>query len=75
MRIALADYILNWGYAYMCKLYKYKVIREDWDGIQGERAKTYFSFEDNLKVGGLYVHLGKGFPGFQRVLSVEIVEL
>ena len=54
----------------MCKLYKYKVVREDLNGKRGKRAKTLYSFENNLKVGGLYCHLGAGFPGFQRVLSV-----
>lgn len=59
----------------MCKLYKYKVIRERLDGSRGKRAKTYFSFENHLKVGGLYVHLGSGFPGLQRVLSMTVEEL
>lgn len=59
----------------MCKLYKYKVIRERLDGSRGKRAKTYFSFEQKLTVGGLYVHLGSGFPGLQRVLSVTVEKL
>lgn len=59
----------------MCKLYKYKVIREDWNGNRGKRAKTYWSFENKLTVGGLYVHLGSGFPGMQRVLSMIVEEL
>ena len=59
----------------MCKIYKYKLIREDLKGNRGKRTKTYFSFENNLTVGGLYVHLGSGFPGFQRVLSMTIEEL
>ena len=59
----------------MCKLYKYKVVREHLDGTRSKRAKTYWSFEDNLRVGGLYVHLGSGFPGFQRVISVEVEEI
>ncbi len=54
----------------MWKLYKYKVVREDLNGIQGKKAKTYYSFTDNLKIGGLYTHLGTGFPGLQRVLSM-----
>lgn len=58
----------------MWKLYKYKIIREDLKGNQGKRAKTYWSFTENLKVGGLYVHLGYGFPGLQRVLSMTIEE-
>lgn len=58
----------------MWKSYQYKVVREDGHGNRGKRAKTYYSFEDNLKVGGLYLHLGKGFPGFQRVLSLTVKE-
>ena len=59
----------------MCTLYKYKVIREHMDGSRGKRSKTYFSFEQKLTVGGLYVHLGSGFPGLQRVLSVTVEKL
>ena len=46
------------------KIYKYRVIREDWKGNRGK-----------LKVGGLYCHLGRGFPGAQRVLSVTEEDL
>lgn len=56
----------------MCKLYKYRVIREDLKGNRGKRSKNFYSFDNNLKVGGLYCHLGAGFPGFQRVLSMTI---
>lgn len=59
----------------MEKIYKYRVIREDWKGNRGKRAKTYQSFRDNLKVGGLYCHLGTGFPGFQRVVSMTTEDL
>lgn len=59
----------------MDKLYKYKVIREDVNGNRGKRPKTYWSFENRLSVGGLYAHLGKGFPGLQRVLSMEVEEI
>lgn len=60
----------------MCKLYQYKLIREDFNtGKRGKRTKKLFSFEDNLKVGGLYLNLGPGYPGFQRVLSVEVEEI
>lgn len=47
----------------MQKLYQYRVVREDIQGNRGKRAKTYWSFTDELKVGGLYAHLGGGFPG------------
>ena len=58
----------------MGKLYQYKIVREDPQGGQGKRIKTYYSYTSKLKVGGLYVHLGKGFPGLQRVLSVTVEE-
>lgn len=58
----------------MAKIYLYRVVRESWDGTQGKRAKTYRSFTDKLKVGGLYTQLGKGFPGMQRVLSMTVEE-
>lgn len=56
-------------------LYIYKVIRERPDGTRGKRAKKYICFEPRLKIGGLYLHLGSGFPGMQRVLSMSVKEL
>lgn len=51
--------------------YIYTVTREDFmTGEQSKRTKKYYTFT-LLTVGGLYTHLGKGFPGCQRVLSVE----
>ena len=55
-------------------VYVYKVVREHPDGSRGKRIKQLVRWEDNLKVGGLYVHLGSGFPGMQRVLSVSTEE-
>lgn len=54
-------------------VYTYKVIREYQDGTRAKRANTITCFEP-LRVGGLYVRLGKGYPGMQRVLS-EAVEM
>lgn len=54
--------------------YTYKVLREYQDGSSAKRAKTITRYKP-LTVGGLYVHLGKGFPGMQRVLSEEVKEL
>ncbi len=57
----------------MPQQYVYKLVREDW--ITGERArrpKTIIRDKPDLRVGGLYVHLGKGYPGCQRVVSVTI---
>ena len=50
--------------------YIYSVVREYPDGSQYKRVKKLYRYKP-LKVGGLYTHLGKGFPGMQRVLAVE----
>ena len=55
-------------------LYIYKVVREHMDGSRGKRAKKVYRWKNSLEVGGLYMHLGKGFPGMQRVLSMETEE-
>ena len=52
-------------------LYVDKVNREDMNGNRGKRAKKLYRYKPDLKIGGLYVHLGSGFPGMQRVLSME----
>lgn len=58
------------------KLYRYYVVRENpLTGETGKRTKVFASFLPELKVGGLYCHLGPGFPGFQRVLYVEVEDL
>ena len=52
--------------------YIYTVVREDYvTGERAKRTKNFYSFTPRLKVGGLYTHLGKGFPGCHRVLSVK----
>ena len=52
--------------------YIYTVVREDYvTGERAKRTKKFYSFTPRLEVGGLYMHLGKGFPGCQRVLSVK----
>lgn len=56
-------------------LYVYRVIRERVDGTRGKRTKRCTRWEPDLQVGGLYVHLGPGFPGLQRVLSMEKEEI
>ena len=56
----------------MGKEYIYTVVREDFKtGERAKRTRKYYSFTPKLKVGGLYMHLGKGYPGCQRVLDVE----
>ncbi len=52
-------------------VYVYKVVREYQDGNRSRRCKTISRYNP-LSVGGLYVHLGAGFPGMQRVISEEI---
>ena len=50
--------------------YVYKVIRENIvTGERGKRSKEISRFEP-LTIGGLYCHLGSGYPGFQRVLEL-----
>lgn len=52
-------------------LYVYRVVREDLTtGKRGARSKRYWSYTPNLTIGGLYLHLGPGYPGLQRVLSM-----
>ena len=58
----------------MATMYVYRVIREYPDGSRGKRVKRLYRYEPNLKIGGLYVHLGTGFPGLQRVLDMETEE-
>ena len=47
--------------------YIYTVVREHPDGSQAKRKNKVYRFKPDLKVGGLYTHLGKGFPGMQRI--------
>lgn len=59
----------------MATQYVYKLIREDWNKPPGKRTKTIIRNKPDLNIGGLYVHLGPGYPGCQRVLSVETKEM
>lgn len=55
-------------------MYTYRVIREN--AVTGQRAKrsrTITRFKP-LQVGGLYCHLGSGYPGFQRILELVSAE-
>lgn len=51
--------------------YTYRVLREYPDGSRSKRERKITRYKP-LKIGGLYVHLGKGFPGMQRVVSEEV---
>lgn len=55
----------------MATQYVYKLIREDWStGARAKRPRTITRDKPDLTVGGLYVHLGRGYPGCQRVVSM-----
>ena len=71
----------NWKYAHVARSqqkgnHEHDVIRIPRDpgipGVRGKRSKRYACFEPSLRIGGLYVHLGTGFPGLQRVLSMTV---
>lgn len=51
-------------------MYTYRVVKEDFHS--GERSKRTRTITRNrpLRVGGLYMHLGKGFSGAYRVLEL-----
>lgn len=52
--------------------YIYTVVKEDWNtGKRAKRTRRYYAFKPALQVGGLYLHLGRGFSGAYRVLSVK----
>jgi len=57
----------------MGDLIEYKVVREYIDGKRGKRNKTLYRWDDDeqLTIDGLYMHLGPGYPGMQRVLSAR----
>lgn len=52
--------------------YIYTVVKEDWNtGKRSNRTRKYYTHKSDLTIGGLYLHLGRGFRGCYRVLSVE----
>ena len=61
----------------MITLLKYKVVREYGDGQRGQRVKHLYRWSDepSLAIGSLYCHLGRGYPGMQRVISVEKTDI
>lgn len=49
--------------------------REDWTtGDKAKRTRIIIRDKPDLRVGGLYVHLGKGYPGCRRVVSMDAKE-
>lgn len=60
----------------MSQQYVYKLVRENWiTGARSKRSRTIIRNKPDLRVGGLYVHLGKGYPGCQRIISMETVSI
>lgn len=59
----------------MATQYIYKLIREDINRPPGKKTKTIIRDKPDLRVGGLYVRLGKGYPGCQKVVSMETREV
>lgn len=52
--------------------YIYTVVKEDWNtGERSKRTRKYYACKPELTIGGLYFHLGIGFRGCYRVLSVK----
>lgn len=50
-------------------VFEYIVVKEDpYTGERGKRKRKIFRREP-LEVGGLYVHLGREFPGAYRILE------
>jgi len=56
------------------KEYTYKLVREYQDGSRAGNSRTITRYKP-LTVGGLYTHLGNGFPGMQRIISEEVKEM
>lgn len=51
-------------------MYTYRIIKEDfYSGKRGKRTRTITRVRP-LEIGGLYLHLGKGYPGAYRVLEL-----
>lgn len=54
--------------------YTYRIIKENViTGERAKRSKTIRRYEP-LTLGGLYCHLGHGFPGFYRILELVAAE-
>lgn len=51
-------------------LYTYRIIKENCvNGQRAKRTRTITRYKP-LEIGGLYLHLGDGYPGAYRVLEL-----
>lgn len=51
-------------------LYTYRIVKENCvSGKRSGRTRTITRYKP-LEIGGLYLHLGTGFPGAYRVLEL-----
>ncbi len=51
-------------------MYTYKIIKENVaTGERAKRTRTICRYRP-LEIGGLYLHLGNGYPGAYRVLAL-----
>lgn len=59
----------------MYKMYTYRVVKENIVNGQQNKRTRVLSRCDQLTVGGLYMHLGSGFPGAYRILELmEVID-
>lgn len=55
-------------------IYTYRIVKENFiNGQRADRARSITRYEP-LEVGGLYLHLGHGYPGAYRVLELVKTE-
>lgn len=51
-------------------MHTYRIVKENLvNGVRSARTRT-IDRNKPLEVGGLYLHLGKGYPGAYRVLEL-----
>ncbi len=55
-------------------MYTYRIIKENpFNGKRAKRART-ITRNRPLEIGGLYLHLGKGYPGAYRIVALLEVQ-
>lgn len=55
-------------------MYTYWIVKEDFFTGQRAKRRRKITRNDILQVGGLYNHLGQGYPGCYRVLELVAAE-